>query len=63
MKKEIFVEYSRLSKKKKKEYNKKKRTFWSMSPVQKTKKSGKIYDRKRFRNDKYDSEPFLVCLF
>lgn len=43
-----FIPYTKLSKKKRRELDKRKRGDWgSVSPVTKTIKSGKLYDRKR----------------
>ena len=45
MRMEKFVPYEKLSKKKKKEQNDKKRVMWSLNPVTRKSKNPKAYDR------------------
>ena len=42
-----MVSYNKMSKKQKKEYNKRKRTFWTINPVTRKPPSPKAYDRKK----------------
>ena len=60
---EKFVPYEKLSKKKQRELNLKKRRNWNgISPVTKKSENPKAYNRKRHRNDfDFDSVPF--CFF
>lgn len=49
-----FVPKEKLSKKARKELNRKRRVTWEFSPVMKTIESGKIYSRKRKAQNRDD---------
>ncbi len=54
---EKFVPYEKLSKRRKKEVDKKRRIDWGqINPVTRTVKNGKAYDRKKFRRTSLNSE-------
>jgi len=46
-----MILFNKLSKKKQKEINKKHRTFWLINPTPRIKPSGKVYDRKKRKNN------------
>lgn len=48
----MFIEYAKMSKKEKKEFDKKRRNFFECNPVTKKTKNKKAYDRKK--KDKED---------
>ena len=62
---EKFVPYEKLSKKKQRELDLKKRRNWNgISPVTKKSENPKAYNRKRHRNDfDFDSVPFYFLNF
>lgn len=57
---EKFIPYEKLSKKKKKELNAKRRKTWDISPVTRRPPNPKAYDRKKAR--KRDPEDFPDAL-
>ena len=58
-----FVPQKKLSKKAQKELNRRRRVFWTFSPVTKTVDSRKIYSRKRKAQNRDDYGPgFLFSL-
>lgn len=50
-----FLEYAKLSKKKKRELNSARRGTWSMNPVTRRPENPKAYNRKDFRQFKEDN--------
>ena len=52
-----FVPQKKLSKKAQKELNRRRRVFWTFSPVTKTVDSRKIYSRKRKTRDSEEDVP------
>ena len=52
-----FTPYEKLSKKKKKEQDSKRRTIWTISPVTRKPKNPKAYDRKKIQDRNEDSDP------
>ncbi len=60
---EKFISYEKLSKKKQREQDRKKRVTWgTLNPVTRKTKNQKIYDRKKARNRKDDSD-FALLFF
>ena len=56
-----FIPYEKLSKKKKKELDRKKRVEWKMNPVTRKPANPKAYNRKKAHlKDDSSSEPFAV---
>ncbi len=54
---EKFISYEKLSKKKQRELNRKKRVTWGvLNPVTRKTKNEKLYDRKKARNRRDDSD-------
>lgn len=62
---EKFIIYEKLSKKKQKEINNKKRGFWgNVKPITKIKPSGKLYNRKKkqdMRSVFASTNPVFLC--
>jgi len=59
---EKFIPKSKMSKKKRKEYDLKSRTYWAISPVTRLKENKKAYNRKKARRGiEYNGEPFLLA--
>ena len=57
-----FVEYEKLSKKQKKEIDRKKRMGWGdVIPVTKTVESAKIYNRKKHQRRDWESGAGVFC--
>ena len=54
---EKFIPYEKLSKKKKREQDSRRRTIWMISPVTRRPKDPKAYDRKRIKDRNDDSDP------
>ena len=52
-----FVPQKKLSKKAQKELNRRRRVFWTFSPVTKTVDSRKVYSRKRKTRDNEEDVP------
>ncbi len=60
---EKFVPYQKLSKKKKRELDLKRRQTWAVSPVTRKAQNKKIYSRKKTRKgDDYDFTDAFFCL-
>ena len=59
-----FIPYAKLSKKKKRELDARRRVTWDLSPVTRTTPNPKAYDRKKARkwNDDSSSVPFSVFM-
>lgn len=52
--KEKFVPYEKMSKKAKKEFNKKKRVVWGMSPVTRKPAKPSAYNRAKMKQKNFD---------
>ena len=62
---EKFVPYQKLSKKKKRELDLKRRQTWAVSPVTRKAQNKKVYNRKKTRKGDYDdfTDAFFCLLF
>ena len=61
---EKFIAYEKLSKKKKRELNAKRRGSWGgVSPVTRKPANPKAYNRKKARKWDYDSSAVLSCFY
>lgn len=60
---EKFIPYEKLSKKKKRELDLKKRKTWAISPVTRRPKNPKAYDRNKARKRDREDLSCAPCLF
>ena len=60
---EKFIPYEKLSKKKKRERDKSRRTIWTISPVTRRPENPKAYKRKKIQDRNEDSDPVFLCIF
>ena len=60
---EKFIPYEKLSKKKKKELNAKRRKTWDISPVTRKSPNPKAYNRKKARKRDLEDFPDALSLF
>ena len=62
---EKFIPYEKLSKKKKRELDLKRRQTWAVSPVTRKVRNKKAYSRKKTRKEDFYDQPdaFFVCFF
>lgn len=59
---EKFIPYEKLSKKKKRELDKARRSTWGeLSPVTRKAQSAKVYDRNKARKKIFDDSSFVLC--
>ena len=58
-----FIPYQKLSKKKKRELDLKRRNTWSVSPVTRKPPNPKAYNRKKTRKEDDDEVPFVSFVF
>lgn len=56
---EKFIPYEKLSKKKKREQDSRRRSLWTRSPVTRRPKNPKAYNRKRVQDRYDDTDPVL----
>ncbi|MBR0113308.1 MAG: hypothetical protein IJM02_06135 [Clostridia bacterium] len=59
---EKFIPYKKLSKKKKKEVDRQKRTQWAINPVTRKPANPKAYNRKKTHPDDFSGESFSVFM-
>lgn len=59
----MFVEYKKMNKKQKKEYNNRKRNMWEINPITKTTKDKKKYNRNAQKKEKFIDEERNLHIF
>lgn len=59
---EKFIPYKKLSKKKKREQDKSRRTIWAISPVTRRPENPKAYKRKKIQDRNDDSDPVFLYI-
>ncbi|MBR0353542.1 MAG: hypothetical protein IJH53_10110 [Oscillospiraceae bacterium] len=57
---EKFIPYEKLSKKKKREQDSRRRSLWTRSPVTRRPKKPKAYNRKKVQDRYEDTDPVFV---
>ena len=59
---EKFIPYEKLSKKRKRELDARRRTVWAISPVTRKPPRSGAYDRKKAQNRRWDADGFVLFL-
>ncbi len=59
---EKFIPYEKLSKKKKREQDSRRRTIWTISPVTRRPENPKAYKRKKTQDRYDDTDPVFLCI-